>query len=306
MISKEEYKKYIYELTKNDENNKDLSYLSSKRSSKFGMLTIIGFLIIVIGFIFAFNLIFIVIGVVMLVSGIIGSNKEKQINNHYKDKYIENILQRLLEGYNYTFDRYGQVSEGIFRQSHFVYNYDRYKGMDKLSINIPNDDNSKSNSNLTLCDLNVIKREEDDDGNTKDVSVYEGVFGYVDFPCEFKCLLSINTKYKKFGVTTEKVKLEDINFHKKFGVYCSDQVEARYILTPDMMDKLMMLQEKFNVIKLVLVDNRMYIGFPNVNLLELGSYKDDIITIFDDLYDDVYNILSLVNEIKNNNKVFKM
>ena len=184
--------------------------------------------------------------------------------------------------------------------------YDRYCGFDKISVNIPSDDGGMTGVYLNMCDLNVIKIEKDDEGNKIEKCVYAGAFGYVEFPFEFKCILSINTKYKKRNVKMEKVALEDLTFHKKFGVYSSDQVEARYMLTPVAMEKLMILQKKVGTVMMTFVDNRMYIGFPDENLFELGKFDGNISSIFDDLYDDVYNLLVLVNEIKSNNKIFKI
>ena len=55
-----------------------------------------------------------------------------------------------------------------------------------------------------------------------------------------------------------------------------------------------------------LVDNKMYFAFPSDNLLELKSYNGENATVFDGIYDDISNILSIVEELKNNNKIFKM
>jgi hypothetical protein len=50
----------------------------------------------------------------------------------------------------------------------------------------------------------------------------------------------------------------------------------------------------------------MYIASTGTNLFELGGTKEKPETLFERLYDDVNLILLLVNEMKNNNKVFKM
>ena len=50
----------------------------------------------------------------------------------------------------------------------------------------------------------------------------------------------------------------------------------------------------------------MYIASSATNLFEFGGTKEKPETLFERLYDDVSVILSLVDEIKNNNKVFRM
>ena len=44
----------------------------------------------------------------------------------------------------------------------------------------------------------------------------------------------------------KKVELEDVEFNKKFTVYAINEVDARYVLTPAMMDRLLNLKQSFN------------------------------------------------------------
>jgi hypothetical protein len=296
MVSKEEYKKYVSELTENDKNNANLKYLSKGYKTSSIVMTVLGFLTIPIG-----------IGIIFLIMAIVGIVKANNAEKYYKTNYSKKILDFLFKDNEYTFDEQGKIDERKFRDSQIGLrrNYDYYRGEDLLTINIPNDDGSRSNNNLNLCDLKVTKIEGDDDGGSREVNVYSGVFGYVDFPFQFKCSMSINTNYRKYGVKFEKVSLEDIVFNKKFDVHSNDQVEARYILTPEMMEKLMELNKKIGKIYLVIVDNKMYFGFPGIDLFELKKVNN-VENLFDDFYNHVSIILSIVNEIKSNNKVFKM
>jgi hypothetical protein len=47
------------------------------------------------------------------------------------------------------------------------------------------------------------------------------------------------------GSKYEKVELEDVEFNKRFSVYSTDQVEARYALTSGMMDRMLNLKQTF-------------------------------------------------------------
>lgn len=47
------------------------------------------------------------------------------------------------------------------------------------------------------------------------------------------------------GSKYEKVELEDVEFNKRFSVYSTDQVEARYALTSGMMERLLNLKQTF-------------------------------------------------------------
>ena len=158
----------------------------------------------------------------------------------------------------------------------------------------------------------------DDDFNryeTRIVDVFNGSFGYIQFNESFKANLYINCPSSSFKGKTEYVKLEDINFNKKFWVYSTDQVEARYILNPRTMELINELNNKVNggvtkvrrVISIALVGNRMYFTFGGgFKLFELNKRYHDQSEIFDNFYDDMEIILNLVKEIQMNNKIFKI
>jgi hypothetical protein len=52
-----------------------------------------------------------------------------------------------------------------------------------------------------------------------------------------------NKLFSSFANNLEKVKLESIDFENRFIVYSNDQVEARYILTPSFMERLVKLEK---------------------------------------------------------------
>jgi hypothetical protein len=64
--------------------------------------------------------------------------------------------------------------------------------------------------------------------------------------------------------------LEDPEFEKHFVVYGTDQVEARYILSTALMQRILTLRNKVNKgISLSFIDSHVYIGLPiDRNLFE--------------------------------------
>ena len=74
-----------------------------------------------------------------------------------------------------------------------------------------------------------------------------------------------------------------------------------------MMEKLLFVEGKLHGMKLTLVENRMYIGFSHIDLFELSGIEGtDVENAFDAFYDEIGTILKIVEEIKTNNKIFKM
>lgn len=196
------------------------------------------------------------------------------------------------------------LSEEDFNSSGFSFGtYNSYKGEDLLDVDIPKDNGERSGVSFKVCDLNVTRETRDSEGHPTTITVYKGAFCAVKFPFEFKCSLAINSRLG--GV--EKIKLEDVSFNKSFQVYTNNQVEALCILTPSMMQKLVKLKERTREVKVTIYGNRLYIGFPNMNLFELSSTSSGFSgEIFDAIYNDVALILSLVDELKTNNRIIKM
>lgn len=71
------------------------------------------------------------------------------------------------------------------------------------------------------------------------------------------------------------IQLENIAFDKAFVTYGTDQVEARYILTPSMMERILVLNEQSRgTISLSFINSKMYIAFPlSRNCFEAPIFK---------------------------------
>ncbi len=71
----------------------------------------------------------------------------------------------------------------------------------------------------------------------------------------------------------ERARLEDPRFEKAFEVYTTDQVESRYLLTPDFMQRLLDLEEAFHGGKLrcAFTGGEMFVAVEGGDLFEPGS-----------------------------------
>jgi len=79
--------------------------------------------------------------------------------------------------------------------------------------------------------------------------------------------------FLKIGQTGERVRLEDPVFEKAFEVFSTDQIEARFILTPDFMERLIALEKTFKGRKLrcAFSGGEMLLAVEGQNLFEPGS-----------------------------------
>ena len=68
----------------------------------------------------------------------------------------------------------------------------------------------------------------------------------------------------KLNLGKQRVKLENPNFEKQFDVFSTDQVEARYILTPNLMERLLELDSRFpGKITVSFRDSSVIIAIPD-------------------------------------------
>lgn len=309
MISKEEFCEKANSLIK-DEDRKE--YVNKKKRKTL-LLSIFLPIILIIEALLAvfvsYTALISLVAVLPIVCIIIcGTNRFKWEN--FKQKYSKDVFNMLLEDYEYKYAQNSFIHKDIFNASRFTGRYDDYSGEDYFEITIKNDDGTPSGTKFAICDLHVTREETrvvtDKDGHTHTetytVTVYSGAFGYIKFPFNFKCSLGLNTN----NFSEERIKLEDIDFNKRFKTYTDNQIEALCILTPTMMTKLKALDKQAGILKMSLRNDNLYLGLsrnifePNKKIKQLSGQ------VFSRIYDDVQIIFEIAEEIKNNNKVFKM
>lgn len=316
MITRNEFEEYIKSLIPEEERTKLNSKLkaNNKTARVAGIITLISlacfFLIVplvMVGVRFnGFMEIIMILAFILFSAAITtmifnskASTELRKIENIYKD----DIINFLFKDYKHNYNRFGGIERELFEVSQMGNSsrIDEYRCEDFLSINIPNDDGTPSDVKLNLCDIYAYYETKDADGDTDRYIVYDGVFGYAQLPFNFKSTLTINTTFR----TTKKldaITLEDVSFNKLFKIKCSDQIEARYILTPEVMLDLMKLKTKMGKIKLILSGDMMFIGFPNQNLFHFnGTSEKSFLTVFN----QSEAIVNLITKIAQNNKVFK-
>lgn len=114
------------------------------------------------------------------------------------------------------------------------------------------------------------------------VTVFKGQCLVVKFHKQFQGVTKVYRDagafnfVKKLGQgKSERVKLEDPVFEKAFEVYSTDQIEARYLLTPDFMERLIGLERTFKgrQVRCAFAGGQMLLACEGKDLLEPGSMQ---------------------------------
>ena len=212
------------------------------------------------------SFVIIVIGIVFL--ALIGLliylyyRKRKKYVVEFKTNLINPIIKFIDQGLNYVPD--GYISSGAFSASKIFHQpYNRYSGDDLV-------EGTLDKTKILFSELhvaNIVHRDK----RTEKHPVFDGMFFIADFNKHFKGQTFVlpdkaEKLFKGLGKFFQSmnwnygqlVKMENIEFEKEFVVYSNDQIEARYIISLSMMERMLALKKRFN--------RPVYFSFINSNV----------------------------------------
>jgi len=235
----------------------------------------------------------------------------------YRSGFKEQIIRPLIGAIEKEL-RY--APEAAIPQSLFQYadlfeqRIDRFRGNDYVRGQI-------DGIALQFSDIHAEHRSRDSKGRTHWSTVFRGLFIVADFNKHFKgrTLVLPDLAENLFGsfiggmlqsrnfTKDALVRMDDPAFEKAFVVYGSDQIEARYILTHTMMERLLKLQKE--------TGSRIYVSFKGEKIMIAIDYKEDLFepTVFSSLLSveqamayirTLRSSIGIVEELKLNEKLW--
>jgi hypothetical protein len=210
-------------------------------------------------------------------------NKYISIDKYIKSKIFDNYVNKAI-GDDYV---YGKVDKTIFEFSEFIAQYE-YEDKDERGKKVKRIEN-KFNGLFFLADFNKHIHGET----------------FV-MPDNAERLLG------KFGQNFQKntkgklVKLENPEFEKLFAVFSTDQTEARYILTPAIMEGIVNLRKKIGrTIYLSFIGEQVYCAIDfNKALFEASVLRSVSFKDVDFMYSLFSFIEILINEMNLNTRIW--
>jgi len=106
----------------------------------------------------------------------------------------------------------------------------------------------------------------------------------------------------------ELVKLEDTEFENDFMVYSTDQVEARYILSTSLMERITRLKRKIDKpIMLSFNKNKLYLGIQHPYGFLCLNKKESLLKsdVFEKVHEDIYTAIGIVEDLNLNTRIWK-
>lgn len=197
----------------------------------------------------------------------------------FKWRVLTRLVKFVSPELAYQPERY--ISEEEFRESLlFQRDPDRYHGEDLIEGRV-------GQTAIRLSEVHAEYKTEhyDSKGNryTTWHTLFRGLFILADFNKHFNGITLVLPDVEqnllgwfgqvlqglsaKLGMQPgELVKLEDPEFERAFKVYSTDQIEARYILTPSLMARILRFRQLTqSEIRLAFIASRLYVAIPTMH-----------------------------------------
>ena len=229
----------------------------------------------------------------------------------FKHMVIERVVKFIHEGLVYQPRSY--ISKPIYLASQiFRTKPDRYRGDDLVKGRL-------GNTEVEFCEIHSEYKTHDKNG-THWHTIFKGLFFIGDFNKHFTCQMVVlpDKAERLFGhigkmlqswnlARDELIKLEDTEFERLFVVYGSDQIQARYILSPSLMQRIVEFRQK--------TGRDIYLSFQLSKVFVAIPYKKDLFepkifrSVLDfgpirEYYEDLLLALGIVEDLDLNTRIW--
>ncbi len=207
-----------------------------------------------------------------------GSSDINKLGKETKLMLVEPVAAEFNIAYELQPPRPAEIA--TFRSLDLVPGWDREKFEDLLR-------GQRNDTPFEFFEAHLEEKRTTTDGKgrtrTTWVTVFKGQCLVVKFHKQFQGVTKV---YRDAGALNffkklsqmgkgQRVKLEDPVFEKAFEVYSTDQIEARYILTPDFMERMLGLERTFKgkQVRCAFAGGQMLLACEGKDLLEPGSMR---------------------------------
>ncbi|MES2446220.1 MAG: DUF3137 domain-containing protein [Bacteroidota bacterium] len=245
----------------------------SKQTQGWGAIAF-GILLLIIAVAYSAVIIGVVVGAAAIIPGVVILYKISDEGALYKSRFKHEIIGAALSSIdqNLTINPNNGIAEEEFKFSQlFTQEPDRYHTEDLITGKI-------DKTAFYFAEVHAEYKTETQGKNGRQThwhDILKGIVFTADFNKHFNGVTVIRPK--DFGASLgawfsknvysfgnkNVVELENDGFNKNFVVYSTDQIEARYILTPALMEKINDLNSRAAyTVSLSFIDSRTYIAFP--------------------------------------------
>ena len=188
-----------------------------------------------------------------------------QLKTKYKNAFMKSLLpiavKSILTEVQVDVDR--GIPSSLISNTHSMSTGDRYSSSNLVS-------GKYKDINVMMSDVHIETESTDEDGHTTYNTIFLGQWMVFDFNKQFKSNVQVWEKKvlggisRTWGNKLKKVELESVEFNKKFKVYSENEIEAFYIITPSLMEKITQVEASIKgTLMMVFLDNQLHVAVYN-------------------------------------------
>lgn len=274
--------------------------------------SIIGFIVLIIAGIsflgsqLSENQVLMIIAIVIGIIGIVFAGKGamdfKKLSNRFKVEVLMDVFEKAIPGVKYV------PAQGLSQQdvygTEFLKRADRFHSEDFISGQL-------DKVNFISSDVKLEERHVQHTKNGTRVYYIAYFLGRIfkfTFNKEFEGFLQVlESGSPKSNRPFKKVELESIDFNKKFKTFATTELSAFYVLTPDIMEAIMKLEQRNpGRIGMSFSGDDLYIAINNnIDTFELKMFRKIDDSVVEEFKQDLLVIKDVIVALKLNNNLFK-
>ncbi len=232
----------------------------------------------------------------------------------YRRRFKRDIFRRLVARIDPSliYSHTGMIPRTLFRLSGlFDDSIDHYSGNDLIKGKI-------GETPLEFSDLRVEKETTDSKGRKHRITIFAGTFIVTEFHKHFHKTVKVypDVAEKYLGVVggwfqdmanATLVRMDSPAFEKEFKVLADDPVEAHYLLTPNIMEKLVQLRKRVGApVYLSFKLDKLFVAIENGGeWFEPSLFRSLLsLDVFKGYIENLNQILSIVEELNLNRRIW--
>lgn len=227
---------------------------------------------------------------------LVKNSAKKKLTQSFKSNLIIPMLAKLKP--EITYEPSSSIPQEDFLASNLFTNPDRYKGEDLFH-------GKHVKTSFSFSEIHAEKEHKSKNSKSY-TTIFRGVFMVADFNKHIKNETYVFTSGGKWFSKFKRVKLENPVFEENFKVYSDNEVEARYILTPNLMEKIIKLEKEFSAqLFMSFIGSNVFIALRNNdNFFEPNMEQELTPQMVRDIVGEIDACVEIIDELDLNTRIW--
>jgi Protein of unknown function (DUF3137) len=218
----------------------------------------------------------------------------------YKQDVIGSIVKRFF-GENGFYEPFNGHNESEFIESElFSTTPDRYHAEDLIK-------GKADKTSISFSEVHAEYKTTNSKGQTSWHTIFRGILFTADFNKHFKGRTIAKQKGFWNFISFGNIELENPEFRKEFVVYADDSIEARYILSPALMEKMLQLNRNWGgSLGFSFIGSQLTIAIPmDTNFFEISHWtKIDLDNKWLNDWQIIADLTNIVHDLDLNTRIW--